>query len=178
MLPLKDKEYYPNIRRCLVSGFFMQIACLESEKRGAYSLLREGQDGRSENACHHSFGRSNTCDLLVQEVLLHPSTSLGHKPEWIVFHELALSSKLFIKTGHALSMDLPAFQLVAGKSKSPFAPTVMRPCRHTNQAGMAPGRCAERVLRSPKNLGEELCAQQAREAECTAPGWLMGPDGL
>ena len=41
---LQDKEYYPNIRRCLVSGFFMQIACLESEKRGAYSLLREGQD--------------------------------------------------------------------------------------------------------------------------------------
>ncbi|CAE7482691.1 unnamed protein product [Symbiodinium pilosum] len=72
----QDKEYYPNIRRCLVSGFFMQIACLESEKRGAYSMLREGQ-----------------------EVLLHPSTSLGHKPEWIVFHELALSSKLFIKTG-------------------------------------------------------------------------------
>jgi len=72
----QDKEYYPNIRRCLVSGFFMQIACLESEKRGAYSLLREGQ-----------------------EVLLHPSTSLGHRPEWIVFHELALSSKLFIKTG-------------------------------------------------------------------------------
>ena len=41
---LKDKEYYPNIRRCLVSGFFMQIACLESEKRGAYSMLRDGQD--------------------------------------------------------------------------------------------------------------------------------------
>ena len=113
MLPLKDKEYYPNIRRCLVSGFFMQIACLESEKRGAYSMLREGQDSHSENACHHSFGRSNTCDLLLQEVLLHPSTSLGHKPEWIVFHELALSSKLFIKTGHTLSMGLPAFQLVA-----------------------------------------------------------------
>lgn len=72
----QDKEYYPNIRRCLISGFFQQVACLESEKRGAYSMLREGQ-----------------------EVILHPSTSLGHRPEWLVFHELSLSSKLFIKTG-------------------------------------------------------------------------------
>jgi len=72
----QDKEYYPNIRRCLVSGFFMQVACLESEKRAAYSMLREGQ-----------------------EVILHPSTSLGHRPEWLVFHELSLSSKLFVKTG-------------------------------------------------------------------------------
>lgn len=54
----------------------MQVACLESEKRAAYSMLREGQ-----------------------EVILHPSTSLGHRPEWLVFHELSLSSKLFVKTG-------------------------------------------------------------------------------
>lgn len=76
---VQDKEYYPNIRRCLVSGFFMQVACLESEKRAAYSMLREGQ-----------------------EVILHPSTSLGHRPEWLVFHELSLSSKLFVKTGWKL----------------------------------------------------------------------------
>lgn len=44
----QDKEYYPNIRRCLVSGFFMQAACLENEKRWAYSMLPEGQD--SQNA--------------------------------------------------------------------------------------------------------------------------------
>ena len=37
--------------------------------------------------------------LQPEEVILHPSTSLGHRPEWIVFHELCLSSKLFIKTG-------------------------------------------------------------------------------
>lgn len=57
----------------------MQVACLESEKRAAYSMLREGQ-----------------------EVILHPSTSLGHRPEWLVFHELSLSSKLFVKTGWKL----------------------------------------------------------------------------
>ena len=46
-MPWQDKEYYPNIRRCLISGFFQQVACLESEKRGAYSMLREGQDARA-----------------------------------------------------------------------------------------------------------------------------------
>eukprot|EP00438_Fugacium_kawagutii_P000451 Skav229750 [mRNA] locus=scaffold1796:1238:9351:- [translate_table: standard] len=33
------------------------------------------------------------------EVILHHSTSLGHRPDWLVFHELSQSSKLFIKTG-------------------------------------------------------------------------------
>ncbi len=62
----------------------MQVACLESEKRAAYSMLREGQ-----------------------EVILHPSTSLGHRPEWLVFHELSLSSKLFVKTGRVdLSIEV------------------------------------------------------------------------
>eukprot|EP00930_Biecheleria_cincta_P026062 TRINITY_DN18435_c0_g1_i2.p1 TRINITY_DN18435_c0_g1~~TRINITY_DN18435_c0_g1_i2.p1 ORF type:complete len:954 (-),score=282.37 TRINITY_DN18435_c0_g1_i2:39-2594(-) len=71
----QDKEYYPNIRRCLVSGYFMQTACLESEKKGLYALVRGGD-----------------------EVTLHPSTSLGHKPDWVVFHDYGLSSKLCIKT--------------------------------------------------------------------------------
>ncbi|CAE8590274.1 unnamed protein product, partial [Polarella glacialis] len=60
---------------CLVSGFFMQAACLENEKKGGYVTLREGQ-----------------------EVMLHPSTSLAHKPEWMVYHDLVLSSKTFIRT--------------------------------------------------------------------------------
>merc|ERR1719433_175369 len=54
----QDKEYYPNIRRCLVSGFFMQVAHLEKEKTGSYLTMKESQ-----------------------EVALHPSTCLQHKPE-------------------------------------------------------------------------------------------------
>ena len=99
----EDKEYYPNIRRCLVSGFFMQVACLESEKRGAYSMLREGQDCQTADANVSPSGvksnRATSRWKLSQEVVLHPSTSLGHRPEWLVFHELSLSSKVFIKTG-------------------------------------------------------------------------------
>ena len=89
-----------------MSGFFMQIACLESEKRGAYSMLREGQDCRKAQHCQYRSGRLLLqasllqCFAWAQEVMLHPSTSLGHRPEWLVFHELALSSKLFVKTGH------------------------------------------------------------------------------
>lgn len=70
----QDKEYYPNIRRCLVSGFFLQAAVLDSEKRGTYLTLREGQ-----------------------EVTLHPTTSLQSKPEWIVFHEVAITSRTYIR---------------------------------------------------------------------------------
>jgi len=72
----QDKEYYPNIRRCLVSGFFMRIAHLEREKSGTYLTVKESQ-----------------------EVTLHPSTCLKHKPEWVLYHEFTITSKSFIKTG-------------------------------------------------------------------------------
>jgi len=58
-----DKEYYPNIRRCLVSGFFMQVAHLE--KSGHYLTVKDNQ-----------------------VVALHPSTCLQHKPEWVLYNDL------------------------------------------------------------------------------------------
>jgi pre-mRNA-splicing factor ATP-dependent RNA helicase DHX15/PRP43 len=36
-----DKEYYPNIRKCLVSGYFMQVAHLE--KSGHYLTVKDNQ---------------------------------------------------------------------------------------------------------------------------------------
>merc|ERR1712032_1133580 len=68
-----DKEYYPNIRRCLVAGFFMQVAHLE--KSGHYLTIRDNQ-----------------------VVALHPSTCLTHKPEWIIYNEFVLTSKNFVRT--------------------------------------------------------------------------------
>eukprot|EP00416_Gambierdiscus_australes_P038502 CAMPEP_0171112414 /NCGR_PEP_ID=MMETSP0766_2-20121228/79121_1 /TAXON_ID=439317 /ORGANISM="Gambierdiscus australes, Strain CAWD 149" /LENGTH=129 /DNA_ID=CAMNT_0011574525 /DNA_START=13 /DNA_END=399 /DNA_ORIENTATION=- len=70
----QDKEYYPNIRRCLVSGFFMRVAHLEKEKTGSYLTMRE-----------------------TQEVALHPSTCLQHRPEWVLYHEFILTSKSFVR---------------------------------------------------------------------------------
>jgi len=68
-----DKEYYPNIRKCLVSGFFMQVAHLE--KSGHYLTIKDNQ-----------------------VVALHPSTCLSHKPEWVLYNEFVLTSKNFVRT--------------------------------------------------------------------------------
>lgn len=69
-----DKEYYPNIRRCLISGFFMQVAHLDKVKLGLYLTVRE-----------------------AEEVSLHPSSCLGTKPEWILFDEFLHTSRDFIR---------------------------------------------------------------------------------
>jgi len=68
-----DKEYYPNIRKCLVSGFFMQVA--HYEKSGHYLTVKDNQ-----------------------VVALHPSTCLTHKPEWVLYNEFVLTSKNFVRT--------------------------------------------------------------------------------
>jgi len=68
-----DKEYYPNIRKCLVAGFFMQVAHLE--KSGHYLTIKDNQ-----------------------VVALHPSTCLTHKPEWVLYNEFVLTSKNFVRT--------------------------------------------------------------------------------
>lgn len=68
-----DKEYYPNIRRCLVSGFFMQVA--HHEKSGHYLTIKDNQ-----------------------VVALHPSTCISHKPEWVLYNEFVLTSKNFVRT--------------------------------------------------------------------------------
>lgn len=68
-----DKDYYPNIRRCLVSGFFMQVAHLE--KSGHYLTVKDNQ-----------------------VVALHPSTCISHKPEWVLYNEFVLTSKNFVRT--------------------------------------------------------------------------------
>jgi len=71
--PFESEDYYINIRKCLVSGFFMQVAHLE--RTGHYLTVKDNQ-----------------------VVALHPSTCLDHKPEWCVYNEFVLTSKNFIRT--------------------------------------------------------------------------------
>ncbi|CAF1107721.1 unnamed protein product [Rotaria sordida] len=66
-------DYYINIRKALVSGFFMQAAHLE--KTGHYLTIKDNQ--------------------IVQ---LHPSTCLDHKPEWVLYNEFVLTTKNYIRT--------------------------------------------------------------------------------
>ncbi|KAL3918251.1 MAG: hypothetical protein SGPRY_006087 [Prymnesium sp.] len=67
-----SKEYYSNIRKCLLAGFFMQVAHLE--RTGHYLTVKDNQ-----------------------VVALHPSSVLEHKPEWCLYNEFVLTSKNYIR---------------------------------------------------------------------------------
>ncbi|KAI9009169.1 P-loop containing nucleoside triphosphate hydrolase protein [Hyaloraphidium curvatum] len=75
-----QKNYYTNIRKALTAGFFMQVAHLE--KTGHYLTVKDNQI-----------------------VLLHPSSSLEHKPEWVVYNEFVLTSKNYIRTVTEVKAD-------------------------------------------------------------------------
>lgn len=68
-----SKDYYINIRKCLLEGFFMQVAHLE--RTGHYLTVKDNQI-----------------------VALHPSTCLDGKPEWTLYNEFVLTTKNYIRT--------------------------------------------------------------------------------
>ncbi|EMR11150.1 pre-mRNA-splicing factor ATP-dependent RNA helicase PRP43 [Pneumocystis murina B123] len=72
--PFGDKKYYDNIRRALVSGFFMQVAKKSSSDKN-YLTVKDNQP-----------------------VGLHPSTVLNYTPEWVLYNEFVLTSKNYIRT--------------------------------------------------------------------------------
>lgn len=72
--PFEDKNYYVNIRRALVSGFFMQVAKKEPSGK-TYMTVKDDQS-----------------------VLLHPSTVLNIDAEWVVYNEFVLTTKNYVRT--------------------------------------------------------------------------------
>ncbi|CAG8597085.1 8705_t:CDS:2 [Cetraspora pellucida] len=76
----EDRSYYTNIRQALTAGFFMQVAHLE--KSGHYLTCKDNQ--------------------IVQ---LHPSSSLGHQPEWVLYNEFVLTTKNYIRTVTEVKAD-------------------------------------------------------------------------
>ena len=68
-----SQEYYVNIRKALLAGYFMQVAHLE--RSGHYLVVKDNQ-----------------------VVGLHPSTGLTSKPEWVVYNEFVLTTKQFVRT--------------------------------------------------------------------------------
>jgi len=68
-----SKDYYVNIRKCLVVGYFMQVAHLE--RSGHYLTVKDNQ-----------------------VVALHPSVVMDKKPEWALYNEFVLTSKNYIRT--------------------------------------------------------------------------------
>lgn len=84
-----SRDYYINIRKALVAGFFMQafffiiiflnrleyFKVAHLERSGLYVTVKDNQ-----------------------MVNLHPSTVLDHKPEWALYNEFVLTTKNFIRT--------------------------------------------------------------------------------
>ncbi|CAD7698745.1 unnamed protein product [Ostreobium quekettii] len=69
----ESKDYYVNIRKAVVCGFFMQVAHLE--RSGHYLTVKDNQ-----------------------MVYLHPSACLDQKPEWVVYQEFVLTTRNYIRT--------------------------------------------------------------------------------
>ncbi|KAL8170369.1 hypothetical protein V2J09_022173 [Rumex salicifolius] len=68
-----SRNYYVNIRKAILAGYFMQVAHLE--RTGHYLTVKDNQ-----------------------VVHLHPSNCLDHKPEWVIYNEYVLTSRNFIRT--------------------------------------------------------------------------------
>ncbi|KAL6783682.1 hypothetical protein ACKKBF_B05425 [Auxenochlorella protothecoides x Auxenochlorella symbiontica] len=68
-----SRDYYTNIRKAMLAGYFMQVAHVE--RTGHYLTVKDNQN-----------------------VYLHPSTCLQTKPEWVLYQEFVLTTKNYIRT--------------------------------------------------------------------------------
>lgn len=71
--PTTHPDYYTNIKKCILSGFFMQTALMQ--RAGHYLTLKDDQT-----------------------VVIHPSTVIDHKPEWVLYNDFVLTSRNYIRT--------------------------------------------------------------------------------
>jgi pre-mRNA-splicing factor ATP-dependent RNA helicase DHX15/PRP43 len=90
--PFEDKNYYTNIRRALLAGFFMQVAMKESSGK----LYRTVKDD--------------------QAVLIHPSTVLRTEFDWVLYNEFVLTSKQYIRTCTGIRPEWLLVSLVPRKT--------------------------------------------------------------
>ena len=71
---VSEFEYWENVKKALVAGFFMQVAKKKLGNKG-YLTVKDNQD-----------------------VLIHPSTVLSKEGEWLIYNEFVLTSKNYIRT--------------------------------------------------------------------------------
>ncbi|KAF2842357.1 putative pre-mRNA splicing factor RNA helicase [Patellaria atrata CBS 101060] len=105
--PFEDKKYYENIRRALVSGFFMQVAKRDGTGK-SYITMKENQN-----------------------VLLHPSTVLTQDSDWVLYNEFVLTSKNYIRNITAVKpewlLDIaPAYYNIASFPKGEIKTALQR----------------------------------------------------
>ena len=90
-----SRDYYLNIRKALVSGFFMQV---NMQMRHQFYLLNWVFNEVKIKAAHHERTGHYLTVKDNQVVQLHPSTCLDHKPEWVIYNEFVLTTKNYIRT--------------------------------------------------------------------------------
>ncbi|KAI8895374.1 P-loop containing nucleoside triphosphate hydrolase protein [Globomyces pollinis-pini] len=76
----EDRNYSSNIRKALLSGFFMHVAHLD--KSGKYLTCKDNQP-----------------------VILHPSCCLPTKPEWVMYNEYVLTTRNYVRICTVVSGD-------------------------------------------------------------------------
>ena len=69
----QNTYYFVNIRKCILSGFFMQVA--HRERTGHYLTIKDNQ-----------------------VVKIYPSSVMKNKPDWVVFHEFVLTTANYMRT--------------------------------------------------------------------------------
>ncbi len=91
--PFQDKNYYTNIRRALLAGFFMQVAMSEGTNKKIYKTVKDDQ-----------------------QVMIHPSTVVSSPTDWVVYNEFVLTAKQYIRT---VTNIRPEWLMVCHPSSSP-----------------------------------------------------------
>lgn len=85
-----SRDYYVNIRKALLSGFFMQVGC---------AVCLAGFIVGYFQVAHLDNAKSNYVTVKDHQLVsLHPSTVLTHKPEWAIYNEFVLTSRHYIRT--------------------------------------------------------------------------------
>ena len=70
---INPQPNYMNIKKCILSGYFTQVAMIQ--KNNAYLTVKDSQI-----------------------VAIHPSSVLKFKPDTVLYHELVLTQKNYIRT--------------------------------------------------------------------------------
>ncbi|KAI3487489.1 hypothetical protein L1887_48593 [Cichorium endivia] len=71
----EDKRYYTNIQMAIACGFFMQVAHRAGGNKKAFQTIKDNQ-----------------------VVSPHPSSTLDHAAEFVIYHEFVLTTRNFIRT--------------------------------------------------------------------------------
>lgn len=80
--PEDDPSYYNNVRKALVSGYFMQVASKPNGNSKNFTTVKDSQD-----------------------VFLHPSTVMAPDNRWVVYNEFVLTTKNYIRTVTAVEPE-------------------------------------------------------------------------